>query len=229
MLPDLILYGTIYDLVQGIIPFALFIKSRSSNKSISVTSCSGTDEEIILGYRQNQEESCISILFDRYIHLVFASCMKYLRNEDNAQDAAMEIFESLPEKLTKFEVQHFKSWLFTLTKNHCLMQLRKKNLLDRIDNFEKIADFSVENMPVLHLEEDETDEMVLKKYLHELNEEQRLCIELMYLEGLSYKAISEKTGYELNQVKSYIQNGKRNLKQKLETYYENANRTRDII
>jgi len=225
----LILYGTIYELVQGIIPLALFIKSQSSKESSSSSACSGPDEEIILTYRQNKDDSCISVLFDRYIHLVFASCMKYFRNEDDAQDAAMEIFEDLPEKLTKFEVQHFRSWLFTLTKNHCLMQLRKKNLLDRIDNFEKIADFSVENMPIQHLQEDEADEVVLKKYLNELNEEQRLCVELMYLEGLSYKAIADKTGYDLNQVKSYIQNGKRNLKQKLETYYENANRTYDII
>ncbi len=207
----------------------MFIKSQSSKESSSSSACSGPDEEIILTYRQNKDDSCISVLFDRYIHLVFASCMKYFRNEDDAQDAAMEIFEDLPEKLTKFEVQHFRSWLFTLTKNHCLMQLRKKNLLDRIDNFEKIADFSVENMPIQHLQEDEADEVVLKKYLNELNEEQRLCVELMYLEGLSYKAIADKTGYDLNQVKSYIQNGKRNLKQKLETYYENANRTYDII
>ena len=48
--------------------------------------------------------------------------------------------------------------------------------------------------------------------LEELNPEQKQCLILFYLEKKSYQEISENTGFSLMQVKSYIQNGKRNLK-----------------
>jgi RNA polymerase sigma-70 factor (ECF subfamily) len=151
--------------------------------------------------------------------------MKYLYNEQEAQDAAMEIFESLNSKLLKFEIEYFKSWLFTTTRNHCLMQLRKKKVMDRIDNFEKIAELSVENEEVLHHNKEHTEDITrLKQHLSELKEDQRICVELMYLEGLSYKQIADKTGFELKRVKSFIQNGKRNLRLKMEQYYEQQSR-----
>jgi RNA polymerase sigma factor (sigma-70 family) len=138
----------------------------------------------------------------------------------------MEIFESLQEKLLKYEVEFLKSWLYTTTRNHCLMQLRKVKALKRIDNIEKLTELSVENEGDVHLNnESEIEVTVLKQHLAELKDEQRRCVELMYLEGLSYKDIAEKTGFGLKLVKSYIQNGKRNLKQKLEKYYEGQSRT----
>jgi RNA polymerase sigma-70 factor (ECF subfamily) len=218
--------GTIYDLLYGIIPGVLFIRNlpykhqkESSNHSLS-------DEELVSVYRENQQKQLIGVLFDRYIHLVFASCMNYFKNEDDAQDAAMVIFESLPDKLLKFEVEYFKSWLFVITRNYCLMQLRKKNIIQHIDNFDAFQESFVENEDDLHLSNAGGDDnSILLKCLSELKEEQKICIELMYLQALSYKAIVEKTGFELKQVKSHIQNGKRNLKLKLEQYYEGQSRT----
>jgi len=183
-----------------------------------------SDEELLTYFADKKDQKVIAIFFDRYIHLVFASCMKYLKNEDDAQDAAMVIFENLSEKLTKHKVEYFKSWLYTLTRNHSLMQLRKKNIVERIDNFEKIATCSVENSESLHLLNDSTDKNAhIKAYVQELKEEQRICIELMYFNGLSYKAIAEQTGFDIKNVKSFIQNGKRNLKIKLEKQYDTDN------
>lgn len=198
----------------------MFLKNLSY-RSRNLSSKNKSDEELILEYRKREDQLIIGVLFDRYIHLVFASCMKYFRNEDDAQDAAMVIFESLPEKLLKFKVDYFKSWLFTTTRNYCLMQLRKKNIIDRIDNFENISGnfMEIDNEEHLDNKYNATD-AELQKCLHDLKSEQRECIELMYLKGLSYKAIAEQTGYELKKVKSFIQNGKRNLKQKLENYYD---------
>lgn len=198
----------------------MFLKNLSY-RSRNLSSKNKSDEELILEYRKREDQQIIGVLFDRYIHLVFASCMKYFRNEDDAQDAAMVIFESLPEKLLKFKVDYFKSWLFTTTRNYCLMQLRKKNIIDRIDNFENISGnfMEIDNEEHLDNKYNATD-AELQKCLHDLKSEQRECIELMYLKGLSYKAIAEQTGYELKKVKSFIQNGKRNLKQKLENYYD---------
>jgi RNA polymerase sigma-70 factor (ECF subfamily) len=204
----------------------LFLKNHSYRNQTQTSAPSKTDEEIIHDYRSNHEKYLIGILFDRYVHVVFASCMKYFKDEDDAQDATMEIFESLQEKLLKYEVEFLKSWLYTTTRNHCLMQLRKVKALKRIDNIEKLTELSVENEGDVHLNnESEIEVTVLKQHLAELKEEQRRCVELMYLEGLSYKDIAEKTGFGLKLVKSYIQNGKRNLKQKLEKYYEGQSRT----
>ena len=116
-----------------------------------------SEAELIRLYQDSEDLSYLADLFNRYIHLVYGSCLKYLKNEDDAQDAAMVIFEGLDEKLKKYQVDYFKSWLYSLTRNHCLMLLRKKNIVDRIDNFEKISESSVENAETMHHinEEDE--------------------------------------------------------------------------
>jgi RNA polymerase sigma factor (sigma-70 family) len=219
------LFGTICDLLLGIIPGILFLKSHTYQPGKKNTFDNLKDEELINQYQKDLNQYQIAILFDRYIHLVFASCMKYLKEEEAAQDAAMEIFESIPEKILKHKIEHFKSWLYITTKNHCLMQLRKQKPIDRIEKIENFVQLSVENEDFLHLDNKEDDNHALiMKCLSELKEEQKLCIELMYLKGKSYKDIADNTGFELKHVKSYIQNGKRNLKAMLEKHYEQQER-----
>ena len=73
----------------------------------------------------------------------------------------------------------------------------------------------VENEPVNHLQEAEDKEFVLhylKEGIGELKDEQRECIELFYLKECSYAEVASMTGFSLKEVKSHIQNGKRNLK-----------------
>lgn len=220
-----LIFGTIYDLVLGIIPGILFLKSSTYNPDKRNSFDNLKDEELISLFREDLNQVRIAILFDRYIHLVFASCMKYFKDEALAQDAAMEIFESIPDKLLKHKVEHFKSWLYITTKNHCLMQLRKQKPIDRIEKIENFAELSVENESILHLDNTEDDNHeILKKYLSELKEEQKVCVELMYLKGKSYKEIALETGFEMKHVKSYIQNGKRNLKTMLEKHYDRQER-----
>ncbi len=219
------LFGTICDLFLGIIPGILFLKSQTYHPGKKNTFDNLKDEELINQYQKDLNQYQIAILFDRYIHLVFASCMKYLKEEEAAQDAAMEIFESIPEKIIKHKIEHFKSWLYITTKNHCLMQLRKQKPIDRMEKIENFVQLSVENEDFLHLDNKEDDNHALiVKCLSELKEEQKLCIELMYLKGKSYKDIADNTGFELKHVKSYIQNGKRNLKAMLEKHYEQQER-----
>lgn len=218
-------FGTIYELVLGVIPGILFLKSHTYRPDKKNNLEKLKDEELIIHYQKELNQQIIAILFDRYIHLVFAGCMKYLKNEEASQDAAMEIFESIPEKLLKHKIEHFKSWLYITTKNACLMQLRKQKPIDNIKNIENLLQLSVENEVELHLDnvEGENHEL-LKQCLSELKKEQRICVELMYLKGMSYKEIASDTGFELKHVKSYIQNGKRNLKGLLEKHYERQER-----
>ena len=167
---------------------------------------SKSDAEIISGYRFSRNPVFIGILFDRYSHLIFAVCMKYLKNEEDSKDAVIQIFEKLPTDLINYDINHFSSWLHVVTKNYCFRFL-SKNKNYTIDA-EKIPD---------HTEED--DDTFGKQFLPHLDEailnlkdEQRICIELFYIQNLSYQEISEKTKFSMNEVKSFIQNGKRNLK-----------------
>ncbi|MBN2487066.1 MAG: sigma-70 family RNA polymerase sigma factor [Bacteroidales bacterium] len=171
------------------------------------------DEELISRYKTTQEKEIIGELFDRYIHLVFSACMKFFRHEENARDAAMEIFESLEEKLVKYDIANFKGWLYTTARNHCLMGLRKIKPEVHHEKIENLQKNSVENEGILHLDiEQQVNSELVLKLLDELKHEQRICVELMYLCGKSYKDIAEETGFGLKNVKSFIQNGKRNLR-----------------
>lgn len=151
------------------------------------------------------------MLYNRYMHLVYGVCLNYFKEEEASKDAVMQIFEELVLKLKIHEVQNFKSWLHVLTRNHCLMALRKlaKN------NTVSIDDTFVENTDFVHLDIDETKETqltIMEKCMETLTEEQRKSVDLFYLQEKCYKEVAEITGFELVKVKSYIQNGKRNLK-----------------
>ncbi|MGY0039828.1 RNA polymerase sigma factor [Pedobacter sp. NJ-S-72] len=145
------------------------------------------------------------------MHLVYGVCLNYFKEEEASKDAVMQIFEELVVKLKIHEVQNFKSWLHVLTRNHCLMALRKlaKN------NTVSIDDTFVENTDFVHLDIDDTKEKqltIMEKCMETLTEEQRKSVDLFYLQEKCYKEVAELTGYEMVKVKSYIQNGKRNLK-----------------
>ena len=173
------------------------------------------DESLLNFYQQSGELYLLNELFGRYMHLVFGVCMKYLKNEEDSKDEVMNIFESLIDKLPNQEIDTFKGWLYVVTKNHCLMVLRKKKKEDSTLN----SEVDMENHLLLHPNMEETDflkEVDLEKALNLLNGEQRKCIELFYLENKSYKEIASLYTMELNKVKSYIQNGKRNLKKIIE-------------
>jgi len=176
------------------------------------------DAELLSLYLINREEKIFETLVDRYSHLVYAVCYKYLKNEEDSKDAAMNIFGELFSDIAELEIKNFKAWLYTTTRNYCLMQLRKTKVRERYIQYEGNNQYHfVENEAEKHLIDKEHIQTIasLSEAIESLNVEQRDCIKLMYLEDKSYQDISDLTGYSLNQVKSYIQNGKRNLKIKL--------------
>lgn len=195
-------------------------KFRNSKKR-GVASVNLTDQQLIHAYVSEGNTDYFGLLFERYTHLVFGVCMKYLKNTHNAEDAVMGIFEKLMTDLKNNEVRDFKNWLYRVTKNHCLMILRKQKVIGRAE-IEISQLKQQEFMEFLfgdHLNNEEGDVegklISLRDAIRSLREEQRKCIELMYLEKKSYHEIARLTGYDLKKVKSYIQNGKRNLKNML--------------
>jgi RNA polymerase sigma-70 factor (ECF subfamily) len=170
-----------------------------------------SDQELLNKYKITGELAYVGELFSRYQSLVYGVCLKYLRNRDDAKDAVMQLFEKLNTTLKNHEVEHFKSWLYTTTRNHCLMQIRA----GKGKFTEEFVPERMEKQYLLHPEEEpelEGNLNKLEKCIETLNTEQKQCVTLFYLEEKCYKEIAQTTGFDLNQVKSHIQNGKRNLK-----------------
>ncbi|HTL83492.1 MAG TPA: sigma-70 family RNA polymerase sigma factor [Bacteroidia bacterium] len=176
------------------------------------------DEQLLAMYRSSGEKAIVGELYTRYAHLIFGVCLKYFRDKELARDAVLQLFEKMFDVLKRNEPENFKAWILFVARNHCISELRKRNVED-----ERMENFKHDEKAVVEGEVDE--EVLLKKeerLLHlehavkELGEEQRKCIELFYFREKSYEEIVEITGYTDKQVKSYLQNGKRNLKLILE-------------
>lgn len=169
------------------------------------------DQELVERYRQTGDLQVLALLFERYLDLLYGVCLKYLKEPETAKDAVMQLFEDLAEKLRNHEVSNFKSWLHTVAKNHCLMQLRTpKNLKTtelRADHMQ-----SEEELHLNGVMKEEAGFVQLEKCLETLPAEQKMTVQLFYLQNKCYKEIAQITGLEWNAVRSCIQNGRRNLK-----------------
>ena len=177
----------------------------------NIPSHSAGDAELVAAYRQSGDLTLLATLYQRYMDLLYGVALKYLGEPETARDAVMAIFEELAQKLLKHEVENFKGWLYTLAKNHCLMQLRSARRM-------KTSEFDPDHVQMeedVHLNgvfEREQQLDKLSKCLETLSSEQKQVVELFYLQHKCYKDIEAMTGMEWNKVRSHIQNGRRNLK-----------------
>jgi len=174
------------------------------------------EASLIIAYKRNGDFSILGELYKPYMNLIYGLCLKYLKNKVQAQDAVIDIFEELIEKLAKFEVENFKSWLYVLSKNHCLMILRSQKKAKHESFSENHLTF-MENEAAKHpfsedklANEEKLD--ALTTCIEKLKKEQKECVQLFYLQQKSYKEIELITKLALKKIKSLIQNGKRNLK-----------------
>lgn len=170
-----------------------------------------TDQELLEKYYTDRNNKWLGILLERYTLLLFGVCMKYLKNEEKARDSVQQIFLKIITELEKYRVEYFKSWIYMVAKNHCLMQLRDKPGKRMVEFNEKYSEIDQQTDPGRYVKEEKMYGL-LEASLKDLSDEQKQCVILFYLEKKSYQQISDQTGYNLMQVKSYIQNGKRNLK-----------------
>lgn len=181
-----------------------FIKRNRSSQPVA-------DKDLLEKYFESGEPEYLGILFSRYLHLVYGVCMKYFRDRDESKDAVMEIFEKIFKVLRKDKVEDFNRWIYTVTRNHCLTSLRdrKRHML------KDEGLIPVESEENWHHKDDgimEENIEKLRKCLETLPEQQKTCVELFYFHRKSYRQIMDETRFEENKVKSYIQNGKRNLR-----------------
>jgi len=180
----------------------MFIRQKTS---------SAPDSELLSQYKSGGDVKILGELFSRYTSLLYGVCLKYLKDRDESKDAVMQVFEKLVQSLRNHDVENFKSWLYVTARNHCLMQIRSR----KGKNTENLSENFMESDLILHLEDEPELEGNLSKLencIRQLVNEQKQCVELFYLQQKCYKDITGLTGFDLNQVKSFIQNGKRNLK-----------------
>lgn len=173
------------------------------------------DKELLILFYQDGNNEWLGILLQRYTMLLFGVCMKYLKNEEEAKDAVQQVFLKVINELHKYKVEYFKSWLYMVAKNHCLMKLRDKGKYTQEIDERTMSETSDTAEFVAHHEKEKTFGL-LSRALLLLNKEQQVCVTLFYLEKKSYQQVAAITGYNLMQVKSHIQNGKRNLKIQME-------------
>jgi len=171
------------------------------------------DQDFVATYRATGDLAVLGELYERHMDLVYAVCYNYLRNEDDAKDAVMQLFEQLVVDLRRHDVQQFVPWLHTVARNYCLMQLRKRQtqpttvlMGDQADDTD-IADLFTD-----HAQDREEDLSRLEACLKTLPPEQQTCLTLFYIDQKSYVEVANQTGFDPKQVKSYLQNGRRMLK-----------------
>lgn len=177
-----------------------------------------TDLEYVAAYRATGDLTILGELYEQHMELIYAVCYNYLRDEEEAKDAVMNLFEQLISDLRRHDVQQFGPWLHSVARNYCLMLLRK----NQAHPTTALADDGrgdAEDEPFSKLRSDEVDTADLEEdltrlesYLKTLPAEQQTCLTLFYLERKTYTEVADLTGYDLKQVKSYLQNGRRNLK-----------------
>ena len=180
------------------------------------------DLDLVSLYKDTGDNKIVGELFQRYTHLVFGVSMKYLKDEDKAQDAVMQVFEKMLVDLKKHTItENFKGWLYMVAKNNCLMMLRgEKNIREKQKELKKDSAVLMESGYLLHLDSENDKEIVLtmlEDCIKKLNDQQKLAVELFFIQEKCYQEVAEETGFTMLEVKSYIQNGKRNLKNCMET------------
>lgn len=178
-----------------------------------------SDADLLQRFYTDGSNEWLGILLQRYTMLLLGVSMKYLKNEEEAKDAVQQVFLKAINELHKYKVDYFKSWIYMVAKNHCLMQLRNKGRFSGEINERTMALADGPEEKNAHLEKDRALTHMAAA-LRELNKEQQLCVTLFYLEKKSYQQVSELSGFTLMQVKSHIQNGKRNLKLIMERNHE---------
>lgn len=173
-----------------------------------------SDENLISEYLLTKNLELLGTLYQRYTYMVYGVCLKYLKDREESKDAVMQIFEKLIIEIEKHEIANFRPWLYVMTKHYCLRQLQKKNSSSKkFKQFydEKIMESTIELSPIDEIPEKDLSS-ALRECIERLKTEQKKCIELFYLEEKCYQEVSEELKIPLNKVKSFIQNGKRNLK-----------------
>lgn len=166
-----------------------------------------SDESIIRAYKQTRKKRLLGPLFKKYNEKLFGLAYYYLSERESAMDSVMETYEVVLKSIDNKEITYYKGWILSICKNICLKKIRDGK---QFSELKEVSDTFMEN-DADEVYNDETIEKVLE-LIPQLKENQKVCVEAFYLQSKSYEEISALYGMSFKEVKSHIQNGKRNLK-----------------
>jgi RNA polymerase sigma-70 factor (ECF subfamily) len=173
-----------------------------------------SDEDLVTLLR-NGDQASLGYLWDRYAHLLFGVGMKYLKDSERSKDVVVELFADLPALLKKHSVQRFRPWLHAVMRNRCLLALRNERPTTALpEELLRTTQQEEQESAILH----EAELQHLEQAIDQLGDGQRICIRMFYLEKHSYQHVADTTGYPVEQVRSHLQNGRRNLRLILERH-----------
>lgn len=167
------------------------------------------ESDLIEAYQESGDLGILARIYQPYMELLFAVCYQYFRTEEDARDGVMELFEKLSAELLVHRPVNFPAWLHRVARNYCLTKIRQNVAAGVVENLETIENMGVDE-PVFSISDAQIDR--LRKCMQHLPAHQKESVELFYLKNMCYRKIALQTGFGLSKVKSYIQNGKRNLK-----------------
>lgn len=170
-----------------------------------------SEQELLKRYAQDGNLQYLGWALERYTKVLLGIGLKYVKDLHTAQDLVQQVFLKALEKLPH-HVTNLGGWLYMVMRNECMDHLRKSPT-SLVEDMQEVAQEPISDE--VHWERVMREQRALE-VLNTLKDEQRISIELFYLKNKSYQDISLHTGWEINEVKSYIQNGKRNLRIKLE-------------
>lgn len=173
------------------------------------------DHSLLSKYMLTEDGDDYTRLFSRYTHLVYGVCLKYLGNRDDSMDAVMQIFEKTVLSVKENPPDNYRVWLYVVAKNHSLMELRSRSAQKRREErWAMEQPLFMESDDMLHPLDRDNGEATeaLKECIEQLNEKQRLSVEMFYFNEQSYREIAKHLNSDEKKVKSLLQNGKRNLK-----------------
>lgn len=180
-----------------------------------------TDERLLANYYKSHDAKWLGELLTRYTMLLFGVCMKYLKQEEEARDAVQQVYLKVLSATAKTEVHNFGGWVYQIARNECLSRLRQHPEIQTEDErFDR--EEAAESLPIEEWLAEEQKYTQLEEALKTLKQNQKQCITLFYFQSKSYQEIASELKISIKEVKSHIQNGKRNLKVKLETVLHQA-------
>jgi RNA polymerase sigma-70 factor (ECF subfamily) len=176
------------------------------------------DEDLITKYRFSHDNTYLGELYLRYLPYVYGVALNQLKSQTEAEELSMTVFNKISSDLKRIEVRQFSDWLYKLVLDLCNIEVRKKTAGKGESKQILIEELSDEKNDLYINTEDgvKLDSNSLRLAINTLNESQKICIDLFYIQNRSYQEVAETTGYTINQVKTNIQNGKRLLKSYLE-------------
>ena len=175
-----------------------------------------SDNELLQMYFKTDNLDYIGILFKRYTRILIGVSLKYTSDLHHAEDVVQQVFIKFLDAVHP-QIANVGGWLYQMTKNESI-NFTKKQGRQQIQHLEReeyhLSDTTDDEIKALLYKEHQSE--LLMAAISELKSDQRKAIECFYFHNLSYEQIAVQNNWSIGEVKSYIQNAKRNLKIKLQ-------------